>query len=151
MMSETENNKVKEGCPVADQFNAKVYDDIRVVLAEARTKVVVTVNAAMVSAYHEIGRQITEAAGERAGYGQNLLAYLSKRLTAKFGKGFTVANLRNMRQFYQMFPIRYALRSELTWTHCRLLMRIDEPKRRSFYLIIRFDIILIESSKFVNP
>ena len=45
-----------------------------------------------------------------------------------------MANLRNMRQFYQMFPIRYTLRTELTWSHYRLLMRIEEPKRREFYL-----------------
>jgi hypothetical protein len=72
--------------------------------------------------------------GERAEYGHSLLSYLSERLTAEFGKGFTVANLRNMRQFYQMFPNRYALRSELTWSHYRLLMRVGEPSSREFYL-----------------
>ena len=114
--------------------DAKIYESIRSALAEARTSVVVAVNSAMVSVYWEIGRQIAEAVGERAEYGRNLLAYLSERLTKEFGKGFTIANLRNMRQFYQTFPNRYALRSELTWTHYRMLMRVDEPKRREFYL-----------------
>jgi len=60
--------------------------------------------------------------------------YLSERLTKDFGKGFKVSNLRNMRQFFQIFPNRYALRSELTWTHYRMLMRVNEPNRRDFYL-----------------
>ena len=116
------------------QSNPKVYKSIRAALAEARSSVVVAANSAMVDAYWEIGRQIAEAVGERAEYGRNLLAYLSERLTVEFGKGFTVSNLRNMRQFNQMFPIRHALRSELTWSHYRLLMRIDESNRRNFYL-----------------
>ena len=88
----------------------------------------------MVSVYREIGRQITEAVGERAEYGRSLLSYLSEYLTIEFGKGFTVANLRNMCQIYRTFPNRYALRSELTWSHYRLLMRVEEPSRRKFYL-----------------
>lgn len=111
-----------------------VYECIRETLAQAQGHVKHAVNSAMVMAYWEIGRAISEAIGDRAQYGKQLLQYLSERLTAEFGKGFTVANLRNMRQFYQAFPNRYALRSELTWTHYRLLMRIDEPGRRDFYL-----------------
>jgi hypothetical protein len=124
-------SKTEKRQTLSDQFENEIYTSIRAALAEARTSVVAAVNSAMVSVYWEIGRQITVAVGERAEYGHNLLAYLSERLTAEFGKGFTVANLRNMRQFYQIFPIRYALRSELSWSHYRLLMRVDEPKRRS--------------------
>jgi predicted nuclease of restriction endonuclease-like (RecB) superfamily len=127
------NNQEKVLSPSA-AGDAKVYESIRSALAEARTSVVVVVNSAMVSVYWEIGRQIAEAVGERAEYGRNLLAYLSERLTKEFGKGFTISNLRNMRQLYQTFPIRYALRSELTWSHYRLLMRVDDPNRRDFYL-----------------
>ena len=114
--------------------DSKVYKTIHDTLVEARTNVVVSVNSAMVNAYWEIGRQIVEAVGERAEYGRSLLAYLSERLTKEFGKGFTISNLRNMRQFFQAFPIRYALRSELTWSHYRMLMRVDDPSRREFYL-----------------
>ncbi len=116
------------------EAEAKVYEVIRTALADARTKVVVAVNSAMVGVYWEIGRQINEAVGERAEYGRSLLAFLSERLTEEFGKGYTIANLRNMRQFYQTFQNRYALRSELSWTHYRLLMRVEEPNRREFYL-----------------
>ena len=111
-----------------------IYHGIRDTLANARAKAHAAINFAMVEAYWDIGRQIEEAVGERAEYGKGLLQYLSKHLTAEFGKGFTVANLRNMRQFFNAFPIRYALRSELTWTHYRMLMRVEEPSRRDFYI-----------------
>lgn len=117
-----------------DVPQSQVYESIRAALADARTKVYSAINSAMVTAYWEIGREISEAVGDRAEYGKQLLQFLSERLTTEFGKGFTVANLRNMRQFYQMFPNRYALRSELTWTHYRMLMRVDEQNRREFYL-----------------
>ena len=55
-------------------------------------------------------------------------------MTADFGKGFTVANLKNMRQFYVTFPNGYALRSELSWSHYRLLMRVENEQARQFYL-----------------
>jgi len=128
------HNKVSIRKSVISESDSKIYEAIRAALAEARTKVVFAVNSAMVSVYWEIGRQIAEAVGERAEYGRSLLSFLSERLTEEFGKGFTVANLRNMRQFYQIFPNRYALRSELTWSHYRLLMRVDEPGHREFYL-----------------
>jgi predicted nuclease of restriction endonuclease-like (RecB) superfamily len=125
---------LEKGQPLTAQSDTQVYESIRAALSDARTKVVVAVNSAMVGVYWEIGRQISEAVGERAEYGRSLLAFLSERLMEEFGKGYTIANLRNMRQFYQTFQNRYALRSELTWTHYRLLMRVEEPNRREFYL-----------------
>ena len=59
---------------------------------------------------------------------------LSKQMTQDFGKGFTVANLKNMRQFYLTFPNGYALRSKLSWTHYRLLMRVENENAREFYM-----------------
>lgn len=134
MIDKNKPGKIEKGQSQSAQFDKEIYDSIRAALAEARTSVVVAVNSAMVNVYWEIGRRITEAVGERAEYGRSLLAYLSERLTTEFGKGFTVANLRNMRQFYLTFPNRYTLRSELTWSHYRLLMRVEEPDRREFYL-----------------
>jgi predicted nuclease of restriction endonuclease-like (RecB) superfamily len=71
---------------------------------------------------------------ERANYGQALLNELSKRLTKEFGQGFDASNLRNIRQFYIAFPIRDALRHELSWTHYRLLMRVEKDYARQFYV-----------------
>lgn len=59
---------------------------------------------------------------------------LARQLTTDFGKGFTASNLRNMRQFYLTFPNCYALRSNLSWTHYRMLMRVENEQARNFYL-----------------
>lgn len=112
------------------------YEQIKRILSEARNKVYQTANFAMVEAYWNIGKSIVEQQGgeEKAEYGSGLIEELSKQMTADFGKGFTVANLKNMRQFYLTFPKSYALRSELSWTHYRLLMRIENENARQFYL-----------------
>ena len=90
----------------------------------------------MVEAYWQIGRSIIEEQGgvHRAEYGAGLIKELSEQMTKDFGKGFTASNLKNMRQFYQTFPNGYALRSELSWTHYRLLMRVENDTARQFYL-----------------
>ena len=111
------------------------YKIIRNSVLTAQSKVYTAVNSAMVQAYWEIGQEIHKACGEndRAEYGKKLLEYLSEHLTKEFGKGFTVANLKNMRQFYRTFPNRQTLSSELSWSHYNLLMRIEDEKVRQFY------------------
>ncbi len=121
---------------VFENGEERVYQQVREIVSSARNRALRAVNDAMVGAYWEIGRIIVEEeqrGAERAGYGTQLLARLAKHLTAEFGEGFRPSNLRNIRQFYLAFPIRYAVRSELTWTHYRLLMRVDNPQARSFY------------------
>ncbi|WP_374476933.1 YhcG family protein [Zoogloea sp.] len=118
----------------------ELYQQIHGILHAARQQSYRAVNTAMVEAYWQIGRRIVEheQGGEaRAAYGQGVLAALAARLTEDFGKGFTSANLRNFRQFYLTFTdeqIRYALRSNLTWTHLRQLMRIDKLDARNWYM-----------------
>ncbi|MBR4462056.1 MAG: DUF1016 family protein [Erysipelotrichaceae bacterium] len=112
------------------------YEEIRNILDSARSKVYQTVNFAMVEAYWQIGRMIVEEQGgtERAEYGKNLINELSIRMTKDFGKGYTIRNLEMMRQFYLSFQNTNALRSELSWTHYRLLMRVENENARQFYL-----------------
>lgn len=113
----------------------QTYNTIRQSVVQAQHKLSAAVNTAMVSAYWEIGEQIYKACGEndRAGYGKKLLQYLAEQLTSEFGKGFDESNLRKMRQFYSVFPIRDTLCPELSWSHYRLLMRIPDEKARAFY------------------
>ena len=108
-------------------MNQNFYNEVKAILITARNKVYQTANFAMVEAYWNIGKSIIEEQGgnEKAEYGIGLLKELSKQMTQDFGKGFTVANLKNMRQFNLTFPNGYALRSELSWTHYRLLMRVE--------------------------
>ena len=113
-----------------------IYNSIHTVLVKARQKAYSAINFAMVEAYWEIGRQIVEAQGNdsRAEYGAGLIKYLAERLTREFGKGFTATNLKYMRQFYTIFPIGHTLCDQLSWSHYRLLMKIDNEPRREFYL-----------------
>ena len=102
----------------------------------AQHRLSTAVNSAMVTTYWEIGEQIFKACGEndRAEYGKKLLEYLSEQLTVEFGKGFDKSNLRKMRQFYCTFPIRDTLCPELSWSHYRVLMRINDEQARRFYM-----------------
>jgi predicted GNAT family N-acyltransferase len=88
----------------------------------------------MVQAYWHIGKVIVEEEQRgkaKAEYGEYLLKNLSQRLTKDFGKGFDYSNVKNMRQFYMAFPIGDALRSQLNWTHYRLLMRVEKESVRN--------------------
>jgi predicted nuclease of restriction endonuclease-like (RecB) superfamily len=117
-----------------------LYGQIRTILQTARQRSYRAVNLAMIEAYWQIGQQIVEheqGGEQRAAYGKRILSALALRLSDEFGKGYTHSNLRNFRQFYQTFSyeeICDALRSNLTWTHYRLLMRIENPKARVWYL-----------------
>lgn len=114
-----------------------LYHDVRTILHSAQQKVHSTVNSAMVEAYWLIGRRIVEEkqqGKQRAEYGKKQLEKLARQLTTEFGKGFHVRNLRNMRAFYQTFPIRNVLRTELSWTNYRCLVRIEDSTARQWYL-----------------
>jgi len=113
------------------------YQTIREVLEQARSQAYRAVNFAMVQAYWNIGRIIVEEEQKgkaRSDYGAYLLDELSKRLTAEFGKGFDRTNISKMRAFYLAYPIVDALRPQLTWTHYRLLLRVEKEATREFYL-----------------
>ncbi len=94
----------------------------------------------MVEAYWFIGKRIVieEQNGQsKAKYGLHLLENLSTKLADDFGRGFSYANLRNFRQFYLTYPqkeICYTMCSKLTWSHNRLIMRVEDPKARDYYL-----------------
>ena len=120
-MDEPEN---KELLPAPAQ-SEDAYLSIRGFVIDAQRQVYGAVNAAMVTAYWRIGRTIHAVCGEngRAAYGKRALDRIARRLTAEFGKGFSVRNLRNMRRFYLLFPIRQTLSAELSWSHYQLLMR----------------------------
>lgn len=114
------------------------HADIKNILEQARSKTRSAVNAAMVEAYWLIGRRIVEEEqrGEpKAEYGTRLIEELSIALTADFGKGFSYANLYNCRQFYMTFPdqaILYTVCRDLSWSHLRLIMRVDSPQAMLF-------------------
>ncbi|HAU1543639.1 TPA: DUF1016 domain-containing protein [Legionella pneumophila] len=115
----------------------ELLTEIRAVLIQARTQLQQTVNHTMVHTYWNVGRLIVEHEqhGEkRAAYGQYLLKELAEQLRIEFGKGFYERNLRIMRSFYLAYPIWITVRSELSWSHYRTLLRIENQAARDWYL-----------------
>lgn len=135
--------------------NTTFYYQIVDLLQSARKKVVQTVNQTMVHTYFEIGRMIVEEeqdGKERADYGKEILKELSTILTERFGKGFSVDNLENMRRLYVTYgksetPSRISGKAnsetpsrnfKLSWSHYLKLMRIEDINERQFYEIESF-------------
>ncbi|MBI5212404.1 MAG: DUF1016 domain-containing protein, partial [Nitrospirae bacterium] len=116
----------------------KAYKNIKAILEKARAKSLKAVNTAMVQAYWHIGKVIVEEEQKgqnRAKYGRAIIEDLAKRLASEYGKGFNKTNLWYMRQFYLAFQNLHALRGELTWTHYRLLLKVENHKARDFYAL----------------
>ena len=116
---------------------SKIYNDIAELLNVARAKAYHTVNSIMVETYWKIGQRIVEeeqGGASRAEYGTKLIENLSKYLTDTFGKGFSEANLKNMRQFYLTYPeFDTQCVANLSWTNIRTIIRIDDKKERDYY------------------
>jgi predicted nuclease of restriction endonuclease-like (RecB) superfamily len=120
-----------------DIQNNSLYQSIKEIIVLSRQRVYRMVNSALLETYWQIGKIIIE--GEQQGkakaeYGKATLKNLATQLTLEFGKGFDERNLNNMRAFYQAFPIWNALRTELSWTHYRLLSRLDTEAKRNYYI-----------------
>jgi len=120
--------------------HSKFFEEIRAILSQARQNAYAAINFAMVEAYWEIGRRIVEEEQKgkgRADYGDFLIKELSKQLTSEFGKGFAVTTLKNFRQFYLTFPHFQkgsTARSLLSWSHYRLIMRVENESAREYYI-----------------
>lgn len=131
---------VLAGAGVAAGADAQaLHAEVRAVLAQARQQVYRNVNQAMVRAYWQVGQLIVqhEQAGQaRAAYGTRQLEELAQRLTQEFGTGFSASNLRNFRQFFQVYTLAEICDtpcSELSWSHLRLLMRLADSAARRWY------------------
>ena len=125
---------MNESIPIPFQ---EIYLEIKETLLLSRNQAYSAVNFAMVQAYWHIGRIIVEHEQNgtlRAEYGKGVLNQLSEQLTQEFGKGFTVTNLKYMRQFYTTFQNCHALRGELTWTHYRALLKVENKAAREWYM-----------------
>lgn len=116
----------------------RLFGDIRELIDQARTRVAQVINAGTVSLYWNIGNRIRSEIlnFKRAEYGEEIIATLAQRLTAEYGRGFSIQNLRHMIRFVETFPdeeIVSALRRQLGWTHFKRLIYIDDPLKRDFY------------------
>jgi hypothetical protein len=114
-----------------------LLSELREFITESRREVLRAVNVVHVRTCWGVGRHIVEfeqGGAARAEYGAKLLPRLAERLTEEFGRGFDASNLRYMRLFYQAFPNCDALRHELSWTHYRTLLRVEDEQAREWYV-----------------
>ncbi len=119
------------------KHNFELLSSIRELLVSSRNQLIRSVNTAMVQTYWQIGKLIVEDeqnGNTRAEYGKQVLANLSKELQQEFGKGFDTRNLRYMRSFYLTYPIWNTVCSELSWSHYRTLIRIENEQARNWYM-----------------
>jgi predicted nuclease of restriction endonuclease-like (RecB) superfamily len=134
------SGKPKDAASAFRLQDRRFFADVAAILRAGRAVVCKAVNSAMVGTYWQIGRRIVEQEQKgksRADYGEYLLVNLSRYLGETSGKGFSYSNLRNFRQFYLTFPdseICYTLCSKLSWSHVRLIMRLDNELERKYYL-----------------
>ena len=126
---------------IPNKSDKQFFADIAALLQTARSNSYRSVNSIMLETYWKIGKRIVKQeqhGKERAGYGDYLITNLSRYLTNTLGKGFSEANLRNIRQFYIRFSAfgEFATQcvANLSWTHIRLIMRLDNEKERAYYL-----------------
>lgn len=132
-MSDHELTSVEENAV----FDSALYESIRNVLLGSRGHAYQAVNTAMLMAYWSVGKLIVEDEQQgktRGAYGKGVLTALSERLVKEFGAGFGVRNLQQMKKFYLLFPNTNAVRSQLSWTHYRSLLRVKNPEAREWYL-----------------
>ncbi len=130
-------------------LDKRLFADIRQIIEQARQKAYSAVNFAMVEAYWNIGKRIVEEEQKgkaRAEYGKYLVLNLSVMLTNEFGSGFSISNLKRMRQFYLLFPKGATLwhQSEnekgatlshlLSWSHYKLLISVKSESARGYYM-----------------
>ena len=121
---------------VGDDAYAALLADLRAIIALGRGRAAAAINTEIVATYWNIGERLVreeQQGAERAGYGEEVLERIGRILAAEHGRGFSYRSLANMRQFYLAYPNVSALRTELTWTHYRSLMRLDSAERRAFY------------------
>jgi len=117
--------------------NNILFETVKELIIQSRARVYRMVNSALLDTYWKIGEIIVQEEQDgkaKAIYGQATLKNLAQQLTLEFGKGFDYTNLTNMRKFYLSFPILDTLRQELSWSHYRLLCRLDTTEKRQYYL-----------------
>lgn len=116
--------------------NSILVSDVREIIVAARKQAIRSVDFERVMMYWKIGERIfveEQEEKERADYGTYLIRSLAKDLEDEFGSGFSVRRLEQSRQFYRMYPIANALRSQFNWSQYRLLIRIEDPDKRRYY------------------
>ena len=119
-----------------NESSVSFFSEVRQIINEARSNAVRSVDFCRVQMYWSIGRRIFEEeqqGKDRADYGTYLIVNLAKDLEPEYGSGFSVRQLKFCRQFYRLYPIGNALRSQLNWSQYRMLIQIPDADKREYY------------------
>ena len=129
---------MNEMCKVENKIVSEenIYKDIKSLILNSRNNVYRAVNTEMLDLYWNIGKRLIEIqeGSKRAEYGKGIIEKISSRLTQEYGNGYSIYNLRKMRRFYYLFPIRSTVLRELSWSHYLILIKINETNKRNFYM-----------------
>jgi hypothetical protein len=118
-------------------LNPSVITDIKSIINSARDRAIRAVDTERVLMYWHIGQRIfleEQNGKDRADYGKFLVKHIAESLEPEYGTGFSIRHLEMCRQFYRVFPIANTLCSQLSWSHYRLVLRIDNQNNRNFYI-----------------
>ena len=117
--------------------NQSIIPDIKAIIATAKDKAIRAVDNERTLMYWTIGKRIFEEeqqGKDRADYGTYLIKFIAQELEPEYGSGFSKRQIELFRQFYRTFPIANALRSQLSWTHYKLIIRLDTQDKIDFYI-----------------
>ena len=121
------------------KIEVQLYTEVTQLIEQSKQNVAVAVNAEITLLYWKVGRRINNEVlhNERAEYGKKIVHSLSAQLTLQYGNGWSEKQLRQCMQFANVFQdeqIVYALRIQLTWTHIRTIIYMEDPLKRDFYI-----------------
>jgi hypothetical protein len=118
-------------------FNQSLIPEIKEIIHQCRDRAIKMVDHERTLMYWHIGQRIFEeeqAGQDRAEYGSYLTTFIAEQLEPEYGSGFSRRQIELFRQFYRTFPIANTLYSQLNWSQYKLLLRIDNQDKRSFYI-----------------
>lgn len=121
---------------IDDEITNDLFNQIEDIIKNNKNKMIYHINDVLVNTYFNIGKIIVEYEQNgmlRAKYGKEILLNLSKKLTSKYGSGYSRSNLQNMRFFYMRYKNRQPLAGKLSWSHYCYLIYIEDDDERSFY------------------
>lgn len=135
MKEKFESQKDDKNLQKYEVLDKVFYKQVSNIINESRKHIYSVIDSDLVLANWKIGKMIVEKQGNesRAKYGDGLIKELSAQLTKDFGKGYTISNLKNMRMFYKTFPKGHTLCGQLSWSHYRLLIHVENNEARNFY------------------
>lgn len=130
---------IKQNCPEGAEEGTKLYSDVCNIIDGSRRRLATSINAEICLMHWQIGNRIKEDVlyNQRAEYGKQVVKRLATQLTQRFGRGWGYEKLKHCVRSAYLFSeeeIRYAVRTQLTWTHLRSLMSIEDSLKRTFYI-----------------